>query len=104
MALVWRLFQQPPRVGPWGLAASKSWFQAGESFASIPPNAAPEWQARSLGWRSKELMVACPLEGLVRRVSFHYTVSSFCITGQTMFKLIKFIEKLSSLIVPKLIP
>jgi hypothetical protein len=29
-------------------------------------NAAPEWQARSFGWQSKELIVACPLEGLVR--------------------------------------
>ncbi len=28
-------------------------------------NAAPEWQAKSLGWRSSELVVACPLEGLV---------------------------------------
>lgn len=28
-------------------------------------NAAPEWQARSLWWRSIELMVACPLKGLV---------------------------------------
>ena len=27
-------------------------------------NAAPEWQAMSLGWHSRELMVACPLEGL----------------------------------------
>ncbi len=31
------------------------------------PNAAPEWQARSLVGRSRELVVACPLEGLVRR-------------------------------------
>lgn len=30
-------------------------------------NASPEWQAGSLGWRSRELMVACPLEGIVRR-------------------------------------
>jgi hypothetical protein len=28
-----------PRVGLWGLAASKPWFHAGEPFASIPPNA-----------------------------------------------------------------
>jgi len=32
-------------------------------------NAAPEWQAGSLGRRSKELMVVCPLEGLVRSVA-----------------------------------
>ena len=30
------------------------------------PNAALEWQASSLGWRSRELMAACPLKGLVR--------------------------------------
>jgi hypothetical protein len=30
-----------------------------------PSNAAPEWQARRLGWRSRELKVACPLEGAV---------------------------------------
>ena len=29
-------------------------------------NAAPEWQARSIGRCSRELTVACPLEGLVR--------------------------------------
>ena len=34
------------------------------------PNAAPEWQAKSLWWRSREIMVACPLEGLVRSVAF----------------------------------
>jgi hypothetical protein len=30
-------------------------------------NAAPVWQARSFGWRSRALVAACPLEGLVRR-------------------------------------
>lgn len=30
-------------------------------------NAAPEWQAMSLGWQSIELVVACPLKGLVGR-------------------------------------
>ena len=29
-------------------------------------NAAPEWQAGSMWWRSSEPMEACPLEGLVR--------------------------------------
>jgi hypothetical protein len=29
-------------------------------------DAAPEWQASSLGWRSREPLVACLLEGLVR--------------------------------------
>jgi hypothetical protein len=40
------------RVDLWRLATSKSRFRAGEAFASIPPNAALEWQTRSLGWRS----------------------------------------------------
>jgi hypothetical protein len=39
-----------------------------------PPNAAPEWQARNLGWQSREGMVACPLEGLVRRVAVEANV------------------------------
>ena len=29
------------------------------------PNAALEWQAGSLRWRSREMIEACPLEGLV---------------------------------------
>jgi hypothetical protein len=33
-----------------------------------PSNAAPEWQAMSLGWRSRDHVVACPLEGLVLRL------------------------------------
>jgi len=33
----------------------------------MPPNAAPEWQAGSLRWRSRLHLGACPLEGLVRR-------------------------------------
>jgi hypothetical protein len=33
-----------------------------------PYNAALEWQARSLGCSSGEMMAACPLEGLVRSV------------------------------------
>ncbi len=32
-------------------------------------NAAPEWQAGNLRWRSQALLVACPLEGLVRNVA-----------------------------------
>jgi hypothetical protein len=31
-----------------------------------PSNAALEWQASSLGLRSRELLVACPLKWLVR--------------------------------------
>ena len=38
----------------------------GSAWLRHSPNAAPEWQAGRLGWRSKELVVACPLEGLVR--------------------------------------
>jgi hypothetical protein len=32
-------------------------------------NAALEWQARSSGWLSRELVVACPFEGLARQPS-----------------------------------
>ncbi len=39
-------------------------------------NAAPEWQARSLGCRSIELAGACPLEGLVRRSWSCHTIES----------------------------
>jgi len=39
-----------------------------------PSNAAPEWQARNLGWQSRERMVACPLEELVRRVAVEANV------------------------------
>lgn len=43
-------------------------------------NAAPEWQAESLGWRRRKWREACPLEGLVMqqselRVSYAYTSS-----------------------------
>jgi hypothetical protein len=31
----------------------------------VVENAAPEWQTRSSWWHSRELVVACPLEGLV---------------------------------------
>ena len=31
----------------------------------ILPNAALEWQAKNLRWRSREVVVACPLEGCV---------------------------------------
>jgi hypothetical protein len=40
-----------------------------------PHNAAPEWQAGSLGSRSRELLVACPLEGLVVRPVLQATQS-----------------------------
>ncbi len=43
------------------------------------PNAAPEWQARNLGWRSRLLLVACPLKGLVRR----YRISTGSVCGPT---------------------
>lgn len=42
--------------------------RATDLFLFLPPgkaNAALEWQAGSLGWRGREQMVACPLEGLV---------------------------------------
>ena len=37
---------------------------------SGPPNAAPEWQAGSFGWRCKVLVMACPLEGPDRRSDY----------------------------------
>ena len=40
-------------------------------------NAVPEWQAGSLGWRSRELVGACPLEGLVRSVYLLYSQPEF---------------------------
>lgn len=39
----------------------------------LGPNAAPEWQAGSLRWRSGEIMVARPIEGLVRSVVLRQT-------------------------------
>jgi len=36
---------------------------------AIEANAAPEGQAGNLRWRSRELVGACPLEGLVRRAT-----------------------------------
>jgi hypothetical protein len=38
----------------------------GDVILTVKSNAAPEWQAKYLRWRSRELEVACPLEGLVR--------------------------------------
>ena len=38
----------------------------------IPPIADLEWQARSLRRRSRMLMAACPLEGLVRRIGIGF--------------------------------
>jgi len=40
-----------------------------ESLGEKRANAAPEWQAMRLGWLSRELMGACPLEGCVRSVA-----------------------------------
>lgn len=39
-----------------------------QNLTSAPSNAAPEWQAGISGWRRREMMVASPLEGLVRSV------------------------------------
>lgn len=58
-----------PRVGLWGLAASKPWFHAGEPFASIPPNAGLERQAECV-WHGPYQPVACPLEGPVGQQEF----------------------------------
>jgi hypothetical protein len=40
------------------------------------PNAAPELQAMGLGWRSKGMEAACPLEGLVRLLIQHVHIDS----------------------------
>ena len=44
--------------------------------------AAPEWQPKSLRRRSRELVVACPLEGFVRRVSPYSGVYKTYMTGE----------------------
>ena len=49
-------------------------------------NAALEWQARSWGWRSWELVAACPLEGLVRRFRFPQTRSAIRYQNPLMFR------------------
>jgi hypothetical protein len=36
-------------------------------------NAAPEWQALSMRLRSREIVMACPLEGLVRMATMKAT-------------------------------
>jgi len=41
----------------------------GPALAHQQPTAALEWQASCLGWLSRELMGACPLEGFVSRSS-----------------------------------
>jgi hypothetical protein len=45
------------------------------------PNAALEWQARRLRWRSKEMMEACPSKGLfgelLNRIKQHQTICRF---------------------------
>jgi len=50
-------------------AGLESFLDRLEPFSTLrKPNAALEWQARSLSWRSRELMAAYPLEGLVRHI------------------------------------
>jgi hypothetical protein len=62
----------PPRIpmrsfySPWPMRKSS---RSAIPRVPDPSNAAPEWQAHTLRWRSRELAVACPLEGLVRRRS-----------------------------------
>ena len=51
---------------------------------SCPANAAPEWQAGSLRWRSRELVAACPLEGLVRRLNKEYEQPSASIASSCL--------------------
>ena len=47
-------------------ASAISYSNSGITLVNVPSNAAPEWQAGRLGWLSRELVGACPLEGLVR--------------------------------------
>jgi hypothetical protein len=47
--------------------------EGGEMLSIDPSNAALEWQAGGLGFRSRVLEVACPLEGLVSRYFCEYT-------------------------------
>ena len=53
---------------PLGDLIGKEWqiCQLGAVLRSCgPANAAPEWQVGSLGWWSRDLVGACPLEGIV---------------------------------------
>ena len=53
---------------------------------SVPYNAAPDWQAEGLGWQSKVLVVACPLEVCVRSVaSLQITSADLRINGRGPF-------------------
>lgn len=62
-------------------------------------DAAPKLQAGSLGWRSRELVVACPLKGLVRlpehhlQSSFHSLSSSLGSAGGLKLWFIEFARK-----------
>jgi hypothetical protein len=51
-------------------------WQTGYDIKMGLSNAAPEWQAWRLGWRSRELLEACPLEGCVRSVAPQQTTSA----------------------------
>lgn len=56
------LFLKSQRIPPVRLADAIRRLQCFHT----PSNAAHEWQAKGLRWRSRELAVACPLDGLVR--------------------------------------
>jgi hypothetical protein len=60
--------RKPVRDDFWPLDPEKLIGKRSLSLRSRVANAAPEWQARSFRWRSSELMVACPFEGLVSQI------------------------------------
>ena len=54
------------------------------ALVSPPTNAAPEWQAGSLRGRSRELMVACRLEGRVIRPFAYGKMADLQISNASM--------------------
>jgi hypothetical protein len=81
-----------PRVGLWGLAASKPWFHAGEPFASIPPNAGHHLAAERDRKKSSESIVN--LWWRVRCMAVLYKL----LTYQPRKKSIKILSQLPSIL------
>lgn len=70
---------------PGGTAGRRAWRKESSSpasfgsegrslFADCLLNSAPEWQERSLGWQSREMLLACPFERLLRSVAVEANV------------------------------
>jgi hypothetical protein len=47
------------------ILATRSCLMVNRGMYGVVFDAAPEWQVMSLGWRSRRIVVACPLERLV---------------------------------------